>query len=302
MQPHLLKILSVFWLITAGVWVSMMAGRLPHAFVIAGAFVVLFAHSAILAIEFALLHRQHRAHPVHPTYVSLLIRAWLAEAWIALRVFLWEQAFRSRSMPDALFEFRGKRPVLLIHGYLCNRGFWNAWMRRLHASRIPYRAITLAPAFGSIDEMVDAIDVAVDEVTQATGFAPVLVAHSMGGVSVRAWMRQHVADHRVHHVVTIASPHHGTWLARYGHSRSALQLRVGSPWLKELSCSEPASRYRRFTCFYGHCDNVVFPLEVGMLPGADNRHVDSAAHIQMAGRDEVFREVVRLLDAPRVGE
>lgn len=302
MPSHLLKILATLWLIAVGGWVSMTAGRLHPALVVLGTVVVLFAHSAVLAIEFVLLHRQHRRHPIHPTQVSLLIRAWLDETLIALRVFLWEQAFRSDSVPDHLHDSTGQRPVLLIHGYLCNRGFWNAWMRRLRASRIPYRAITLNSAFGSIDDAVDAIDVAVEEVTAATGLAPVVVAHSMGGLSVRAWMRKHAADDRVHHVVTIASPHHGTWLARCGSSRNAVQLRIGSPWLKALSGSEPASRYRRFTCFYGHCDNVVFPMDVAMLPGADNRHVESAAHIQMAGRDEVYREVVRLLGAPRAGD
>lgn len=302
MPSHLLKILFALWLITAFGWVTMTWGRLHPSLVVAGTFVVLFAHSAVLAIEFALLHRQHRGHPVHPTQVSMVVRAWFDETWIALRVFLWDQAFRSRSLTDGLLDSTGRRPVLLIHGYVCNRGFWNSWMRRLRAGRIPHHAITLKPAFGSIDDAVDAIDAAVNEVTQATGLAPVVVAHSMGGVSVRAWMRKHAADDRVHHVVTIASPHQGAWLARYGHSRNALQLRIGSPWLKELSSSEPPSRYRRFTCFYGHCDNVVFPMEVAMLPGADNRHVESAAHIQMAGRDAVYREVVRLLDAPRVGE
>lgn len=302
MQSHLLKIFATLWLIAAGGWVSMTAGRLHPSLVVLGTFGVLFAHSGVLAIEFALLHRLHRRHLIHPTHVSLLFRAWLNETLIALRVFLWEQAFRSRSVPDYLPDSTGQRPVLLIHGYLCNRGFWNSWMRKLRASRIPFRAITLEPAFGSIDDAADAINAAVYEVTTATGLAPVVVAHSMGGLSVRAWMRKHVGDDRVHHVVTIASPHHGTWLARYGRSRNALQLRIGGPWLIELSHSEPSSRYRRFTCFYGNCDNMVFPMEVATLTGADNRHVKSTAHIEMAERDEVYREVVRLLDAPRVGD
>ncbi len=259
--------------------------------------VILFAHSTVLAIEFALLYRQHRNHPAHPTHVLTLIRALLDEACIAVRVFLWQQAFRSRSVPDGIPEATAQRAILLIHGYVCNRGFWNPWMHQFRALRIPYRAITLEPPFGSIDDGVGAIDKAVIELTAATGRAPLIVAHSMGGLSVRAWMRARSSDGRVHHVVTIASPHHGTLLARYASTRNARQVRIGSEWLEELKRHETPSRYALFTCFYGHCDNVTFPMELATLPGADNRHVESAAHIQMAYRDEVFREVIRLREA-----
>lgn len=299
MLSHYLKILALLWLTALGGWVVLTAGQLPPVLVALGAFFILFAHSAVLAVEFVLLHRHHRGHPMHPVPVSLLIRAWLGETGIALRVFLWEQAFRSQSEPDDWLNSAGQRPVLLIHGYLCNRGFWNLWMRKLRVARIPYRAITLEPPFGSIDDGVDALNVAVHELTKATGLAPLVVAHSMGGLSVRAWMRKHGAEDRVHHVVTIASPHRGAWLARYASSQNAKQIRIGGAWLTALSRNEPPSRYRRFTCFYGHCDNVVFPMELSTLPGADNRHVASAAHIQMACRDEVFFEVIRLLKASR---
>ena len=56
---------------------------------------------------------------------------------------------------------------------------------------------------------------------------------------------------------------------------------------------EPAQRFERFTCFYGHCDNIVFPASTATLPGADNRHVAGCAHVQMAHQDEVFSEVLR---------
>ena len=41
-------------------------------------------------------------------------------------------------------------------------------------------------------------------------------------------------------------------------------------------------------------------MERATLPGADNRHVEAAAHIQMAFRDQVFQEVMRLLDTQQV--
>ena len=46
-----------------------------------------------------------------------------------------------------------------------------------------------------------------------------------------------------------------------------------------LAAREPAQRFERFTCFYGHCDNIVFPASTATLPGADNRHI--AGHARM---------------------
>jgi hypothetical protein len=54
--------------------------------------------------------------------------------------------------------------------------------------------------------------------------------------------------------------------------------------------------YAQFTCFYGHCDNIVFPTLTATLSGADNRHLAATAHIHMAYRPEVIAEVLRWLD------
>ncbi|MFM9915317.1 MAG: esterase/lipase family protein [Rhizobacter sp.] len=300
MIAHSQKMIAILWLVAPVVWFRITAGHCHPVLVGLGMAFLLLAHSIVLAIEFAFLHRQHHRHPIHPTRACKLVRVWLVESVISLRVFLWDQAFRSRAVSDDLLDSAGRRSVLLIHGYVCNRGFWNPWMRRLRSLRIPYCAITMEPPFGTIDEAIEAIDIAVRAATRATGLAPLVVTHSMGALSLRAWMRKYSADARIHHVVTIASPNQGTWLARFAASRNARQIRIGSSWLKNLERDEPPARYRRFTCFYGNCDNVVFPMELATLPGADNRHVDSAAHIQMALQEEVFREAIRLLDAPAV--
>jgi len=135
----------------------------------------------------------------------------------------------------------------------------------------------------------------VQRLTAATGRPPLLVAHSMGGLAVRAWLRDFDGDARVHGVVTIGTPHHGTWLGRFARFGNAQQMRWHSPWLEQLAASEPPGRYRRFTCFYGHCDNVVFPCSTATLPGADNRHLRGHAHVHMLRHPAVLAEVLQRL-------
>jgi hypothetical protein len=55
-----------------------------------------------------------------------------------------------------------------------------------------------------------------------------------------------------------------------------------SRWLQTLAPRETAARRARFTCFYSHCDNIVFPPSTATLPGADNRHVPGHAHVHLA--------------------
>jgi pimeloyl-ACP methyl ester carboxylesterase len=106
-----------------------------------------------------------------------------------------------------------RRGAVFIHGFVCNRGFWTPWLKELRARGHSFVAVNLEPVFGSIDEYVPIVEGAVQRVTQATGMAPVLVCHSMGGLAARAWLRAMSADGRVHHVITIGSPSRPGWRA-----------------------------------------------------------------------------------------
>jgi triacylglycerol esterase/lipase EstA (alpha/beta hydrolase family) len=157
----------------------------------------------------------------------------------------------------------------------------------------------MEPPFTAIDGYVAQIDAAIERAAHATGLAPLLVCHSMGGIAARAWWRAHAATAatRVHGVVTIASPHHGTFTARLARAHNARQMRQDSDWLRALAATETDGRRGRFTCFYSHCDNIAMPASTGALPGADNRHVDGQPHVALVHAPEVWAEVMRRVAA-----
>ena len=70
-------------------------------------------------------------------------------------------------------------------------------------------------------------------------------------------------------------------------------MRHRGPWIADLASREPAERYARFTCYYGNCDNIVFPSSAAMLDGAENIHVPATAHVQMAFSPLVLAGVLR---------
>ena len=260
------------------------------------ALAVALLHVPLMAFEFLLLRWLNRGDGAPPATPPEMLRAWAAESVGALRVFGWQQPWRWRRFPDHLpADASGRRGLVLVHGFVCNRGLWNPWWPRLLQAGVPCIAVNLEPVFGSIDRYPALIEAAVQRLTQATGRPPLLVAHSMGGLAVRAWLRDGDGDARIHGVVTIGSPHHGTWLGRFGFALNAQQMRWHSPWLLKLAAAEPAPRYRRFTCFWGHCDNIVFPASTATLPGADNRHLRGHAHVHLLQHPAVLATVLQRL-------
>lgn len=222
---------------------------------------------------------------------------------------LWWHPLRSEAHADFLpadGSAQGRRGVVLVHGFFCNRGFWNQWMPRLRAAGVPFAAVNLLPTFGRIDDYPPIIDAAVRRVVDATGLAPVIVGHSMGGLATRAWLREQCAarpgrlpddeggDPAVAHVVTLGTPHRGTAMAEWALSPNARQMKLGSPW---LASNEAAIEHLRglFTCFYSDADQIVVPAQSATLDGADNRLLPASGHMNLAWREEPWAFVQTLL-------
>jgi triacylglycerol lipase len=296
MLARLQKFVSISLLGMAIAWVYCVGAADRPIWAASGVVVILFGYALFLAAEFVTLYFVQRADATLRPNVRQLLTAWAHEVLTAPRVFLWQQPFRSKAESDHVPAGCLSRPgVVLVHGFVCNRGLWNPWMRELRARGVPFVAVNLEPVFGTIDHYPRIIEDAVARVERATGRPVVLVGHSMGGVAIRAWLARFDADARVQRVLTIASPHHGTWLARFGHTANGRQMRLDSPWLAKLAQREPRARQEKFTCYFGHCDNIVFPAASGTLPHADNVHVPGTAHMHMAFNRSVFEALLRWL-------
>lgn len=262
---------------------------------------LLLAHPLVLALETALARRAAWRVPAPglsptPAPWRTSAAAWRAEVPVSLRAFAWRMPWRARAEPDHLPPgAQGRRGVLLVHGYLCNRALWNGWIARLRAQGVPVVAVNLEPVLGRIEDTVHAIEAGVRQLEACTGVPPLAVAHSMGGLALRCWWAARGGDARLHHAVTLGTPHQGTWLARFGLSPNARQMRPGSPWLQALAAREPAGRAARCTCVVATCDNVVFPAPLAAWPGAAVVTVEGAAHLDLLERPEAWGVVLGAL-------
>jgi triacylglycerol esterase/lipase EstA (alpha/beta hydrolase family) len=294
------QIATASMLVAAIIWLVQFWPTAPWL-AIWGSLACLMGYSTILAVEFIALAFVNQSDPAPQAKRLDLFYAWWAETCVAGIVFCWRQPFKANEVPDQLKgdHLQGQRGVVFIHGLMCNRGFWTPWLQLLRIKGEEQRAhaftaVSLEPVFAGIDNYMDQIDKAVQLVTQASGLAPILVCHSMGGLAARAWLN-HQTVRRVHRVVTIGTPHHGTWLARFAHGPSGLQMRQGSDWLWQLDQRAVKTESALFTCWYSNCDNIVFPTSTAMLTGASNRFVPGAAHLQLAFLPEVMASTLAMI-------
>lgn len=280
-------------------WLAWQWPRSPGV-AVAGALIPLAVFLLVMAVEFVLMHLTNRDDAAPRARLPQVAAAWWAEVWVALAVFCWRQPFRHQSLPDWLpAQPTGRRGVVLIHGFMCNRGLWLPWFSHLQARGHAYVAVNLEPVMGSIDDYASTIEDAVQRVTAATGRPPVLVCHSMGGLAARAWLRAHQADTRVHRVLTLGTPHGGTWLGRFSRAVNGRQMSLAGEWVGALHKAEPAGRSALFTCWYSNCDNIVFPATTAALAGADNRFVNGVAHVQMAFDPGVMQACMNEIEVER---
>lgn len=273
-----------------------------HTFIgLAVAALLTLGYALVLGIEILAAVVINRKDLAPRASGSQWLGAWWQEVKVAPQVFAWRQPFRWRSLPDTAATSPTTVPaVVLIHGFLCNRGFWLPWMARLRAMGVPYVSTNLEPIFGSIDDYVPTIDAAVAEATALTGLPPTLICHSMGGLAARAWLAiTPGAASRVDKIITIGTPHRGTWLARFSHLDNGRQMRHDCDWQlglveRELAL-DPHRNAHRFVCWYSNTDNIVFPASTATLPGADNRLVPGAAHVAMAFHPRVMNESLAMV-------
>ncbi|MEO6281323.1 alpha/beta fold hydrolase [Roseateles sp.] len=237
------------------------------------------AHAAVLALGFVQLRWVNRPAPGW----GQLLRAWGHEVVASELAFSWRQPWREWAEADHL-PAGAQTGVLLVHGFGCNRGRWNGWMKKLRAQGTAFVAPSMEPAFGSIDAYADEIEAGVRKLEALTGRTPVLCAHSMGGLALRAWWRKYGTGHAAPpRVITLGSPHGGTRMARFGQGRNAKQMRLRSPWLAELPAVTDVD------CFWTPCDQIVNPAETAILPGSRAHRVDGVGHMGLVHSDAAWR-------------
>ena len=277
---------------------SIAAGGSTSAWV-AGALLAYFAAIAVLCASYFAISWFWRAR--RPAAVRLGLRGTLRLWW---REYLTLAGSPPRLMLYGLLvrdpaPARVDAPVLLVHGVLCNAGVWVRLARYLRRSGVTgLYSLSYGPPLESIETFADQLARKVDAIVAATA-APqvIIVAHSMGGLVTRAYLRRY-GSARIARVLTIGSPHHGSMLAWFFPGLSLAQMRPGSAWLGALN-REAIDPALRFVSVWSWHDSMVAPQTSSELPGAAELALAGIGHNALLGDADVFGYVKNEIEAER---
>jgi triacylglycerol lipase len=220
----------------------------------------------------------------------------VAGEWRAMlaNIYLWVPFERLVLRADPPLAPDSRLPVILVHGYLSNRGTMCGLAHALDSAGIrPVFVPTLPAIVAPIEEFAAHLERVVREVTVATGQPKViLVGHSMGGLTSRAYLARHGVS-RVAGLITLGSPHHGTAVAPLGSGHDARQMRIGSDFLRDLARGEGESGpgCPALSVYTVH-DNLVAPQDSSRLAWARNVAIPGVGHLAML-LDARVHEAVR---------
>jgi len=187
-------------------------------------------------------------------------------------------------------------PIVLIHGVVDNRSIFTVLrrgLRRRGFGRV--LGLNYSPLTDDVREVAERLRETVEELCAETGYERVhLIGHSMGGLVARYYVQRMGGDQRVHTVVTLGTPHSGTYAARLVPHPVARQLRPGSDVVAELAEPAPGCR-TRFVAFWSDLDQMIIPSSSARLEHPDlaarNVFVRGVGHLSLPIDGRVVHEI-----------
>lgn len=206
---------------------------------------------------------------LHPDVAQTALR----EAAATLRSGLWPFA-RLRPMPAARPR-EGRKPVVLVHGYMGHREMLRPLARALLADGVPAAHRVGYPSLWlDMDQIVQRIaDVAIPAAEEHGQID--LVGHSLGAVACRAWLKRRGGARYVRRFISLGGPHAGTSLYRFvpGPVRAVFDPR--GRWVEALAEGEEPVPTLVIRARYDH---QVFPPIRAAIPGVTERVLNGFGH------------------------
>ncbi|HWB73069.1 MAG TPA: hypothetical protein VG452_12715, partial [Egibacteraceae bacterium] len=196
-------------------------------------------------------------------------------------------------------------PVVLVHGYLLNRGVFlrlSGALRRAGFGHV--RSFDYPQQRWSLPEIAGRLGREVDRAVGDRAAARcMIVAHSMGGIAARYYIQHLGGDARVDTLVTLATPHRGTYAAGLAVGPAAEQMYWESAFMRDLEQTARPGPVR-YVSYYTDLDACVVPADSAKLTTpalqAVNIRVRDTGHMSMLGSDQVIRSVVGYLSRPEL--
>jgi len=189
--------------------------------------------------------------------------------------------------------------TILVPGFNDNTAVLHSLETFLAKAGIAAYAIAPQPSDGTVGIDCLAAHLAATIAATFPGETPInLVGFSMGGLVCRTYVQQWAGLARTERLITIATPHQGTWTAYTFNRPACVQMRPNSEFLTELNRDLTALRQVNFTSIWTPLDLTIVPANSSCLPVGDMLPILSPFHYTMVSDPRILRLVATCLGAP----
>ncbi|MFJ6729278.1 esterase/lipase family protein [Streptomyces sp. NPDC091281] len=187
-------------------------------------------------------------------------------------------------------------PIVFVHGISSDRGSWDDWLGFFAADGYPAAELDASSYTWDKSNVVAAREVAtvVQNVLARTGARKVdIVAHSMGVMSSRYYLKNLGGTAYVDDYVSVAGTNHGTSIAYVCGwlYPSCAEMQPGSAFLNALNAGDETPGDVNYGSFWSHCDEGINPDSSALLSGAVNVDVGCVGHTATNNDRGVYERV-----------
>lgn len=185
-------------------------------------------------------------------------------------------------------------PILFVHGYGRTSADWNSMIAQFKAAGWTEAEIYTINygALQSNASIAADIKTKVDDILATKSANKVdIVAHSMGSLSTRYYIKNLGGDARVDAWVSLGGPNHGTTTANDCGFSPCLEMRPGSSFLTSLNSGDETPGTVRYGTWWSAVDQTILPTSSVLLTGATNTQTASIGHLSLLTDVTVYNQV-----------
>jgi len=209
----------------------------------------------------------------------------------------------SRRRSVAAIEDDGHRPIIFVHGLAGHPGNFLP-MRKFFAYRGRKRMYAVGlDSVSTMQASAEQLSRFIEDVVRVNGLSADttvdVIAHSMGGLVARLAVQDPATSARIATLVTLGTPHLGTYAARFGGAQNVLDLRPGSPVMTELRSQLPwrgPPLQPRLVTLWSPADVLLLPAEAARAAGATAIEMTGFTHYSYLLHPLAWSRVLAILE------
>ncbi len=192
-----------------------------------------------------------------------------------------------------------RNPVLLLHGIWDTGHIFRDMVMYLQNLGWTVHTLDMAPNDGAIglDQLAQQVATYIDQ-TLPPNTPLDLVGFSMGGIVGRYYLQRLGGIQRVQRLITLSSPHNGTFTAYGSWKLGSVQMRQNSAFLQDLNQDLEQLERVNFTSIWTPWDAMILPASSSRIRVGREVKVHVPLHHQMVSHPKSLLALSDVLSEP----